>query len=554
LLPATPSKLERGDFLYAQGKLPEALDDYRSQQAGAAPDVEQEARCKQGLCLIGLNRPDEAVQILSQLAAEKGDRWPVIAACHLWLYLVQNKRLEEAEPVVASLANRFEFEQLATLLPAPLREAMLKEYRSATVGKNLISFDAQKLARLERNLEVERLVTGAESLSTQLALLRGYRALALRQQATHLAARMVQGPEFAQLATVDQVWTLEEYCWELRLQGRRQEAFAVVNERLFDESGSPREPYLPLLVERARCQAALGKWQEGEADIRRLLAAVPAGKLMYRHYSAAHLVLGFCREELGDPAGAQAAWKQGLYRVWQPEAAKYADPSQPPIPELPAENHHQFSGLEMVQFLMLASLTDEINDAETNRVFFWFTNRAGGGADIVVLQAVVGLIQKDIVSTVFRKMCQSTRGKSVARSIGLQSVGLTESYQHPMFLCVYEVAHQGAFEAKLPPEQDEFLWSFAADAYAGFLAGKVTKSQFISLALTWKGTTGPLGWEGVAPDLAPAIRGQLAYLMGRRFQRLARSSDAVKFFETAVKDSAPDSPLQRLAKAELEKK
>jgi tRNA A-37 threonylcarbamoyl transferase component Bud32 len=554
VLPATPSKLERGDYLYSQGKIQEALEDYRSQETGAAADVVQEARCKQGLCLIRLNRPDEAEQILSQLAAEQGNRWPVVAACHLWLYLVQNKRQEEAEPIVASLANRFEFEQLATLLPVPVREALLKEYRSATVGKNLISFDAEKLSRLERNLEVERLVTGVESLSTQLALLRGYRALALRQQATHLAARMIQGPEFGQLATVDQIWTLEEYCWELRLQGRRQEALAVVNERLFEQGGSPRGAYLPLLVERARCQAALGKWPEAEEDIRRLLAAVPAGKLLYRHYSAAHLVLGFCREELGDPVGAQTAWKQGLYRVWQPDAAKYADPAQPPIPELPAENHHQFSGLEMVQFLLLASLTGEINDAEANRVFFWFTNRAGGGADIVTLQAVVSLIQKDIISTMFRQMCQNPRGKGVARSIGLQTVGLTEAFQYPMFLCVYEIAHQGAFEADLPPEQDEFLWSFAADAYAGFLSGKVTKTQFISLALTWKGTTGPLGWEGVAPSIEPALRGQAAYLMGRRFQRLARPIDAAKFFETAVKDSAPDSLARRLAQAELAKK
>ena len=554
VLPALPSKLERGDYLYAQGKLQEALEDYRSQEPGAAQDVVQEARCKQGLCLIGLNRADEAVQILSQLAAEKGDRWPVISACHLWLYLVQNRRLAEAEPIVTSLAHRFEFEQLASLLPAPVREALLKEYRSATVGKNLISFDAEKLARLERNLEVERLINGTESLSTQLALLRGYRALALRQQATHLAAKMIQGPEFVQLAVVDQIWALEEYCWELRLQGRRQEAFIVVNEQLFDRDGKPREDYLPLLVERARCQTALGKWQEAEEDIRRLLASVPAGKLLYRHFSAAHLVMGFCREQLGDSAGAQVAWKEGLYRVWQPEAEKFVEAGQLPIPELPAENHHQFSGLEMVQFLMLASLTGEISDAETNRIFFWFTNRAGGGADIITVQAVVSLMQKDIISSIFRKMCQNPRGKEVARSIALQTVGLTETYQHPMFLCVYEVAHQGAFEPDLPPEQDEFLWSFAADSYAGFLSGKVTKPQFISLALTWKGTTGPLGWDGVAPGIEPALRGQLAYLMGRRFQRLSRPADATKFFETVMKDSLPDSLLRRLAQAELAKR
>lgn len=553
ILPATPSKLERGDFLYAQGIFQDALEDYRSQEAGAAPDVVQEARCKQGLCLISLNRPDEAVQILAQLSAETGDRWPVVAACHLWLYLVKNKRFDEAEPIVASLANRFEFERLATLLPAQLREALLKEYRTATVGKNLVTFDSEKLSRLERNLEVERLVTGAESLSTQIALLRGYRALALRQQATHLAARLIRGPEFAALKDVDKIWALEEYCWELRLQGRRQEALAVVNEYLLDENGSLREPYLPLLIERARCQAAFGKWQEAENDIKQFLSAVPPGKMMYRHHSAAHLVLGFCRQEQGDAAGAQDAWKAGLYRVWQPEAAKYVEPGKPPIPELPAEHHSQFSGMEMVQFLILAALTGEISEAETNRVFFWFTSRAGAGSDLVTLQAMVGLLQKDIVSSVFKKMCQFPRGKEVARSIGLQTVGLTETYQHPMFLCVYEVARQGAIDSEPTPEQDELFWSSVSEGYADFLSGKVSKVQFIALVLAWKGTTGPLGWEGVAPGLDPDLRAKLAYALAHRYQRLGRPSDAAGFYETAIQDSPPDSLVRRMAAEELEK-
>ena len=82
----------------------------------------------------------------------------------------------------------------------------------------------------------------------------------------------------------------------------------------------------------------------------------------------------------------------------------------------------------------------------------------------------------------------------------------------------------------------------------------MTKSQGIALALTWKGTTGPIGGEGVAPGLEPPCRSQLAYLMGRRFQRLSRPVDSVKFLETAVKDSAPDSLARRLAQAELAKK
>src|SRR5262249_58674126 len=55
--PGEPSLLERGDMLYARGQFAEALLDYQAQAPVASdPKIAQEARCKEGLCLMGLGR------------------------------------------------------------------------------------------------------------------------------------------------------------------------------------------------------------------------------------------------------------------------------------------------------------------------------------------------------------------------------------------------------------------------------------------------------------------------------------------------------------------
>src|SRR5262249_52094389 len=92
--PGEPSLLERGDMLYARGQFAEALLDYQAQAPVASdPKIAQEARCKEGLCLMGLGRYEDAEKPLEQLAASPGERWPVVAACQLWLLRLRHNDL-----------------------------------------------------------------------------------------------------------------------------------------------------------------------------------------------------------------------------------------------------------------------------------------------------------------------------------------------------------------------------------------------------------------------------------------------------------------------------
>ncbi len=86
---------------------------------------------------------------------------------------------------------------------------------------------------------------------------------------------------------------------------------------------------------------------------------------------------------------------------------------------------------------------------------------------------------------------------------------------------------------------------------AAHSAGKVGVAHITQLYLTWQGTTGLLGWGGLAGLLEPEVRGHIAYWMGFRYQRLKKLDEATAFFRTALADAPPDSALRRLAQAEL---
>ena len=71
-----------------------------------AGEIATEARYKMALCLLGLNRTDEAADELERAAAQEGDRWPLLAAYRLWLLRVDKEQLDKAENIFELLAAR----------------------------------------------------------------------------------------------------------------------------------------------------------------------------------------------------------------------------------------------------------------------------------------------------------------------------------------------------------------------------------------------------------------------------------------------------------------
>ncbi|MFO0905054.1 MAG: serine/threonine-protein kinase [Pirellulales bacterium] len=556
LMPTQPSPWERGDELMSQEQFQEAFDQYRLPAQDLTKEALQESRTKQGLCLIRLGRDDEAAALLEEVAAEQGERWPIVAAAHLWLLRLRQGRLDDAELIRSVLASRYDFEQLASLLPEELRYAVAKEYLKSVQGANLMTFNAERLAQLDRVAQAERLVKGRSAIISLILLMRGYRMLAQEDRALQLAAEIHETQRDAELSQLDRIWLAEEFSWLLRRQGRVDQARDFINVRLQPQPGRWNIDWLPLLVERARVEVADGNLVQAERDLATLFEQLPVGRMTYRHYSAARLLQGCLRDMQGDAGGAKEAWSAGGYRRWHPEYLKHwnaeshsNDAATLQRPALPAEHPHLFSGVEFVQFILLSSLAETLTEAEATKLFQWLTFRMGGTQDNTVL-SVVSLLQGDIAYRTFRDVCRTPRGKQVAQDIALQRLGMDQFVRQPLYLMVYEVARQGAFPQGMSETQDQLIWRAAQTAHDAYLAGRVSKPQVLGMAFTWRGQTGAFGWDGISGGLEPTLRGPMAFVFAHRLRQLKRPTDAERFFREAAAHAGADALLKSEAERE----
>lgn len=151
-------------------------------------------------------------------------------------------------------------------------------------------------------------------------------------------------------------------------------------------------------------------------------------------------------------------------------------------------------------------------------------------------------------------LVSASGSRECARKLAYQEVTYAESLRMPLVLLGAEFVHQTAMPRELSAEQQEVVWTAADKIYLASMEDKLQTPQFFSLLLTWKGTTNFLGWGGLAPNLDPALRGALAYVIGQRYLlRLQKPAEALTFFQTALRDAPPNSALARLAQAEVDR-
>jgi hypothetical protein len=170
-----------------------------------------------------------------------------------------------------------------------------------------------------------------------------------------------------------------------------------------------------------------------------------------------------------------------------------------------------------------------------------------------VLSGPTAMIKPDLFVSVIQGMCDKPRGREVAYRVAMRNGPFRQWYVDPLLLVLCELVNQGALPGDLTPDQDHLVWQTARQGYERFVAGSLTKTQMLQLMATWKGLTNFLGWGGVAASLDPQLRGPTAYILGHRYLRLSQPDQAQAFFRQALKDAPSDSPLKRLAKAELDR-
>jgi tRNA A-37 threonylcarbamoyl transferase component Bud32/tetratricopeptide (TPR) repeat protein len=522
-LPADPSPLERGDDCFAREQFAEAADHFRA-QADSARDllVGQEARCKMGLCFAELRQYGEAARLFEQLAAEPGDRWPLFAQCQLWLIRLRQKRFADADAIFKHLSSHYTFEQLAVCIPDDVRERILDAFRGEDIHQK-IKVDPLRIGNLERALAIENLFeTPAEVRGdTQRLLIEAHHAADHLDQAAQLAEKLLASPT---LSPRLRFWTTADYAWLQIRRGEPEKALAEINRQM--ERLGPVSRYL--LIERTRVLAALNRWPEAEKDLDDFFRQSPPKTFPF---AEACLLRGFLRERRGDSAGAQEAWRQG----WQA-----------------AQETKEFG--TMLAFI-LASLSGDLSEADTERMIGRALGLIANNSPIVSALKL-GQFSTPFVTKVFRETWRSSRGKEYARRIAFRNVSLSECYGIQLPLTVAEAMHQGAVTGPLTPEQDALIWKVVYDdLFRGYLKGTISEWQLFPGVMVWGGRMDYLGWGALSANFGSSIRGPLAYIYGCRMLRLEppQPEDAATLFRSAVRDAPADSPLRRLAQAELDR-
>jgi serine/threonine protein kinase/WD40 repeat protein/tetratricopeptide (TPR) repeat protein len=547
------SRLEQGDQLYAGGQLTEALAAYEQQvKETNVAAASQEARFKTAVCLLGLGRPEEAGTILERLAGESGDRWPPAAACRLWLLRLQQGRFDDADLVFTSLSTRFRLEDLISLFPDEDRRAIMSYYHHMWDGAQLL-YSPKMTTRLEFAVKVgDYLNIEPGQRSSMLSTLsRAYQLAGKPDRALEVARTAMKRcedlPPSQRLHAAGQM--IGDYIWLLRLQGQTDEAAREIEKWMYVSPGVETDsaPLLSgLLLERAAIHISKNKRLAAEQDLARcfeLLSRQSFGAVHHYYlHVAVYMMHGFLLEDRGDHAGALAAWRKASLQAWAKDR-----------PEDWQNFRDHPTRAAIVVDWACRSLTNDVSDADADKIIAQMMETFGESRQIRQAEMQQYLKAIPFSPAAIRTAWQTPRGRDYARKAAFHQLNMREVVRIPPFLLAAAAMRVDAFGDKMTDAEEALAWKLVEDTYELYATGKISKTKFLQLALTWKGTTNFLGWGSVGPTLPPAMRGPLAYALGHRFLRLERPKDAEMFFRTALNDAPANSPLKSLAQAQLDR-
>jgi len=546
-----PSLLERADGLLAQGRFEDALAAY--QQSGlASGKTATEARYKKALCLLGLNRADEAGEELENAAASEGDRWPLLAAYRLWLLRLDRNQLDKAENIFEALAARARPQDILMFVPEEQRGNLVgRTALGSRSGLHYLRASAETCDYLAKTFRAcELLQMPAFTLgAVQDVLVRNRWCAGQAEQALADAERWLVRCEklepVARLRSDRNVIVFTDWAWLKQGRGPAdsREALERMNAWLtpvlaledrflvYGLNGS----LCSCMLQRARLRGAVGEWAGAEQDIavcERLLSIKDANP-SYLVWSNLYLLKGFLCERRGDDAGKRAAWQRGTWKGFRAAMPRVTEKTAP------------VNAVYVSWFLHAA--TNQLEEGEAKAIMEAALAGEGDKAASQLLK-IAGFS-----AAIVKEAMLSPRGVEFNRGCALGTISLPEFLRGPPRLLLREMWRIGAFGGNYSAPQEELIWKLSTDGMELYAKGAISPLQATQLGLCWKGITGPFGWGDVSPKLPPNVRGPTAYVFGKRMQQIQNPQAARIFFQSALVDAEPESNLLRLTKAELDR-
>jgi serine/threonine protein kinase len=534
LLSPAPSPLERADALFDAGMYEKARQEY-SQQMKISPTtgLRQESRYKVAMCLSRSNRLNDARSLFDQLAAEPGERWPVLAKLQLCVDHLRRDRLDAADAIIQSLASQYRPEEIVSYIPADVASKLLDCYTSVATSSSysLIRREPDRIQKRERLLAVQELVSAPrhDIINAQKILL-----LILVDEGQHIRA-MELAQKLIDDTTVRPSGGLFALYTTAAIQAKApRDALRAINKWLTTEPGQYRPEYLGLLIHRSQLAVARGDWETAMKDVDAFFASASRPSVDQDDDGAsAALLKGFLLEQKRDMRGAEEVWKVGY------------------------EGCRKRGELGSLNASVLGSLSNAItaDDADVflSRVLTHNARAVSAGFGYLRQH----LLPNSVVASHLRNMWRTSHGREYARAMAFGQLSLRMNTTSQVVLSVFEIGRHAIQNTDDPQpltkDEDEVLWKTSEDLIFGYQGGSLNEMQGVQLYFALIGNNNSIGWQAVAPTLKPRYRGPLAYVFGRRCVHLKRLDEARAMFRTAIDDAAKDSAVQRLADAELQR-
>jgi tRNA A-37 threonylcarbamoyl transferase component Bud32/tetratricopeptide (TPR) repeat protein len=310
--PLEPSQLDAADQHFIEGRLQEALQEFeRLAGSTANQQLRHEAIFKQGLCLDGLRRDAEAIRVLEQLAAQRDDRWSLLAMSQLVQLYLRSQQFAEVDAMLGNLVIHPNFGQLAQLIPQHVQESITGWYDNTSQSSSyfFIRPDPDRVDKLERAIRLRNLFGSSESalIDTKLNLIDALLLRGDNDAALSLCEEILRSgaPTPWQVADL-----LAHYANISIREGRAAEALTRIDQILQSDPNNLPTSKGSLLLLRAELRAAQGEWQSAEQDLVQVLELSLTDTTVATNTKAYH-VLGHVRAMLNDEAGAREAWRKG---------------------------------------------------------------------------------------------------------------------------------------------------------------------------------------------------------------------------------------------------
>jgi tRNA A-37 threonylcarbamoyl transferase component Bud32/tetratricopeptide (TPR) repeat protein len=532
--------MEQADLLYARNEIYDALPVYQS--IANSP----EAQYKAGLCLERMGEEEkylELMKIVADQSPQEATQWQLLAAVRLMKAYADNEDVELYRDRLHQIASRYDFKETARLLPASDRELLFQDIRREGQRSRIALSPEGDVDDLLLAVELDQAFNenAAQRRDTRWRLADAYRVDVVYRNnpASYANAEEIlrelieEQPGETPVSSRERTALVSDLVWTFLEQGKTDEARREVERWLLDSRGSPRNEYLPLLIDRARLAYLAEDRESAMRDLDEFFARVDEKKTSHAEFAAACLLKGMIHEDLGNAEDARAAWLRALYRNWRTGA---------PDPAEFAEAH----GVEMVHLTdsfdwhtIATSWTGELTPEEALERLTMMSSGGGMGA-IAVERIARAAASKELIHEVALGMYQAPPGRQLGRDKVLRRLTLRETHIRGGVRMLYLGVMRSAFRNETPtPEEDQYVLRQCEEMVRVFEQESLTTRDMTTILDLWQGERGYRDWQKLSARFPGELTGSLSYFFGRMHRLHGKPESARQFFRAVLEN--PDS-------------